>query len=216
MTVRRGIIHSEMLAGDGPQKGLQLWINLSSKDKMIEPRYQELLSGDIKRAENDGVKVRVIVGESMGVRSPVYTRTPAIPESEFIEKIVKDVLKKLKHIPSGDHLDGLDWNGKFFVSWDLGLNAFEQNYHIEEYMNLLNRDFYYTKGNPLALKFWIVFYKGNFTNFKCRLSQHSFIHYYCVKLDANAGINMMANARLRIQVTATKARGTALMEDYRS
>ncbi|KAK3220236.1 hypothetical protein Dsin_014206 [Dipteronia sinensis] len=29
------------------------------------------------------------------------------PESEFIEKIVKDVLKKLKHMSSGDHLDGL-------------------------------------------------------------------------------------------------------------
>ncbi|KAK0608263.1 hypothetical protein LWI29_028054 [Acer saccharum] len=78
MTAGRGIIHSEMPAGDGPQKGLQLWINLSSKDKMIEPRYQELLSEDIKRAENDGVEVRVIAGESMGVRSPVYTRTPAM------------------------------------------------------------------------------------------------------------------------------------------
>ncbi|KAK3204779.1 hypothetical protein Dsin_018825 [Dipteronia sinensis] len=78
MTAGRGIIHSEMPAGEGPQKGLQLWINLSSKDKMIEPRYQELLSEDIKRAENDGVEVRVIAGESMGVRSPVYTRTPAM------------------------------------------------------------------------------------------------------------------------------------------
>lgn len=34
MTAGRGIIHSEMPAGDGIQKGLQLWINLSSKDKM--------------------------------------------------------------------------------------------------------------------------------------------------------------------------------------
>lgn len=34
MTAGRGIIHSEMPAGEGPQKGLQLWINLSSQDKM--------------------------------------------------------------------------------------------------------------------------------------------------------------------------------------
>lgn len=34
MTAGRGIIHSEMPAGDGAQKGLQLWINLASKDKM--------------------------------------------------------------------------------------------------------------------------------------------------------------------------------------
>ncbi|KAE9450579.1 hypothetical protein C3L33_17515, partial [Rhododendron williamsianum] len=78
MTAGRGIIHSEMPAGDGVQRGLQLWINLASKDKMIEPRYQELLSEDIARAEKDGVEVRVIAGEAMGVQSPVYTRTPTM------------------------------------------------------------------------------------------------------------------------------------------
>uniref|UniRef100_A0A0A9FQF2 Pirin-like protein n=1 Tax=Arundo donax TaxID=35708 RepID=A0A0A9FQF2_ARUDO len=78
MTAGRGIVHSEMPAGDGVQKGLQLWINLSSKDKMIEPRYQELQSKDISRAEKDGVEVRIIAGEAFGVRSPVYTRTPTM------------------------------------------------------------------------------------------------------------------------------------------
>lgn len=78
MTAGRGIIHSEMPADEGTQKGLQLWINLASKDKMIEPNYQELPSEDIKRAEKDGVEVRIIAGESMGVRSPVYTRTPTM------------------------------------------------------------------------------------------------------------------------------------------
>ncbi|KAK3444013.1 pirin-like protein [Eucalyptus grandis] len=78
MTAGRGIIHSEMPAGEGVNKGLQLWINLSSRDKMIEPRYQELLSEDIGTAEDDGVEVRVIAGEAMGVRSPVYTRTPTM------------------------------------------------------------------------------------------------------------------------------------------
>ncbi|GAA0173205.1 transcription cofactor [Lithospermum erythrorhizon] len=29
-------------------------------------------------AEKDGVEVRVIAGEAMGVRSPVYTRTPTM------------------------------------------------------------------------------------------------------------------------------------------
>ncbi|KAK4849501.1 hypothetical protein QYF36_025482 [Acer negundo] len=45
-------------------------------------------------------------------------------------------------------------------------------------------------------------------------SQHSFIYYNCLKLDANARVNIMANAQLRIQVMATKARGTASTEDY--
>ncbi|KAG7995235.1 hypothetical protein I3843_01G098100 [Carya illinoinensis] len=78
MTAGRGIIHSEMPAGEGPSKGFQLWINLASKDKMTEPSYQELLTEEIKRAEEDGVEVRVIAGESMGVRSSVYTRTPTM------------------------------------------------------------------------------------------------------------------------------------------
>lgn len=34
MTAGRGIVHSEMPASQGTQKGLQLWINLSSKHKM--------------------------------------------------------------------------------------------------------------------------------------------------------------------------------------
>uniref|UniRef100_A0A803Q5X0 Pirin-like protein n=2 Tax=Cannabis sativa TaxID=3483 RepID=A0A803Q5X0_CANSA len=78
MTAGRGIIHSEMPAGEGPQMGLQLWINLSSNDKMMEPRYQELTSDDIPSTENDGVEVKVIAGESMGIRSPVYTKTPTM------------------------------------------------------------------------------------------------------------------------------------------
>ena len=34
MTAGRGIVHSEMPSAQGVQKGLQLWINLSSKHKM--------------------------------------------------------------------------------------------------------------------------------------------------------------------------------------
>ncbi|KAK3206348.1 hypothetical protein Dsin_020394 [Dipteronia sinensis] len=45
-------------------------------------------------------------------------------------------------------------------------------------------------------------------------SQHSFTYSNCLKLDANARINIMADAQLRIQVMATKARGTYSMEDY--
>ncbi|KAJ6842979.1 pirin-like protein [Iris pallida] len=78
MTAGRGVVHSEMPAAEGVQKGLQLWINLPSKDKMIEPRYQELQSKDIARAEKDGVEARIIAGEAFGVRSPAYTRTPTM------------------------------------------------------------------------------------------------------------------------------------------
>jgi len=78
MTAGRGIVHSEMPAAQGTQKGLQLWINLSSQHKMIEPRYQEMASKDIAEATKDGVKVSVIAGEALGIKSPVYTRTPTM------------------------------------------------------------------------------------------------------------------------------------------
>ncbi|KAK1642208.1 hypothetical protein QYE76_060013 [Lolium multiflorum] len=78
MTAGRGIVHSEMPATDGVQKGLQLWINLPAKDKMTEPQYQELQSKDISEASRDGVDVRIIAGEAFGVRSAVYTRTPTM------------------------------------------------------------------------------------------------------------------------------------------
>ncbi|XP_016565172.1 pirin-like protein isoform X2 [Capsicum annuum] len=78
MTAGRGIVHSEMPAAEGTQKGLQLWINLSSKHKLIQPRYQEIPSEDIAEVAKDGIKVRIIAGESLGAKSPIYTRTPTM------------------------------------------------------------------------------------------------------------------------------------------
>lgn len=37
-----------------------------------------MMSKDIAEAAKDGVSVRVIAGESMGMKSPVYTRTPTM------------------------------------------------------------------------------------------------------------------------------------------
>ncbi|XP_021356648.1 pirin-like [Mizuhopecten yessoensis] len=78
MTAGRGIVHCEMPWGDGITHGLQLWVNLSAKNKMIKPAYQELLDKDIPRTTKDGVTVKVIAGEAFGIKSPVYTRTPTM------------------------------------------------------------------------------------------------------------------------------------------
>ena len=80
MTAGRGIVHSEMpVKSQTRAHGLQLWINLPKEHKMCEPQYQELLDEEIKRATpQDGVVVKVIAGESHGVKSQVYTRTPTM------------------------------------------------------------------------------------------------------------------------------------------
>lgn len=60
MTAGRGIVHSEMPYGDLPGKGLQLWVNLRAKDKMVEPEYQELDVSEIPVATEGLVTVKGI------------------------------------------------------------------------------------------------------------------------------------------------------------
>lgn len=49
-----------------------------STNSRIKPNYQELESKDIAEGTEDGVKVRVIAGEAMGIKSPIFTRTPTM------------------------------------------------------------------------------------------------------------------------------------------
>ncbi|XP_071915803.1 pirin-like protein isoform X2 [Coffea arabica] len=104
MTAGRGIVHSEMPAAQGTQRGLQLWINLCSRNKMVEPRYQEMMSKDIAEAAKDGVKVRVIAGEAMGITSPVYTRTPTM----FLDFTLKPGAHLQQPVPAS-------WNAFVYV-----------------------------------------------------------------------------------------------------
>ncbi|KAK2853829.1 hypothetical protein Q5P01_006490 [Channa striata] len=78
MTAGRGVVHAEMPVSDEPVVGLQLWVNLSKRDKMVEPAYQELKGSDIPKPSQGGVTVAVISGEALGAKSKVFTRTPTL------------------------------------------------------------------------------------------------------------------------------------------
>ena len=74
MTAGRGILHQEMPKGDaqGRMHGFQLWANLPSSLKLTAPRYQDVKSNDIPDlTDDDGTRVRVVVGEFWGQRGPV-------------------------------------------------------------------------------------------------------------------------------------------------
>lgn len=74
MTAGRGILHQEMPQGDaqGRMHGFQLWANLPSNLKMTAPRYQDVQSKDVAEVtDDDGTKVRVIIGDFWGRRGPV-------------------------------------------------------------------------------------------------------------------------------------------------
>ena len=76
MTAGKGIVHAEMPYSDEPCIGLQLWVNLPKHAKMMPPKYQELSSKNVPCATSNGVRVKIIAGESMGVKAQVRTFTP--------------------------------------------------------------------------------------------------------------------------------------------
>jgi redox-sensitive bicupin YhaK (pirin superfamily) len=69
MTAGRGVVHSELPEqSEGRMEGFQLWLNLAARDKMRAPWYRDFQSADIPQVTTpEGVKVRVIAGESQGV-----------------------------------------------------------------------------------------------------------------------------------------------------
>jgi redox-sensitive bicupin YhaK (pirin superfamily) len=74
MTAGSGILHQEMPRGDahGRMHGFQLWANLPSSMKMTHPRYQDIAARDIPEiVDDDGTRVRVIVGDFWGRKGPV-------------------------------------------------------------------------------------------------------------------------------------------------
>lgn len=74
MTAGSGIMHQEMPKGDpnGQMHGFQLWANLPSDLKMTAPRYQDISAREIPEfTEDDGTRVKVIVGSFWGKRGPV-------------------------------------------------------------------------------------------------------------------------------------------------
>jgi quercetin 2,3-dioxygenase len=83
MTAGRGVVHSEepseeFLRTGGTLHGVQLWVNLPQRDKMIRPHYQEIPAEKIPSASTPDGKaaVRVLAGESLGARAVIETRTP--------------------------------------------------------------------------------------------------------------------------------------------
>ncbi|MGE8475470.1 MAG: pirin family protein, partial [Paraburkholderia hospita] len=97
-------VHSEMpdpsfIATGGRVHGLQLWVNLPKRDKMIAPRYQEMPSAGIPVATSaDGkVRVKVIAGEALGVKAAIETRTPILyqhftlqPGAQLVHPVPRD------------------------------------------------------------------------------------------------------------------------------
>jgi redox-sensitive bicupin YhaK (pirin superfamily) len=74
MTAGSGIIHQEMPKGskDGLMWGFQLWANLPRSQKMMDPRYRDVIASQIPEVTlESGVKIKIICGKVAGVYGPV-------------------------------------------------------------------------------------------------------------------------------------------------
>jgi quercetin 2,3-dioxygenase len=72
MTAGSGIMHEEMPQGERGIKGFQLWVNLPKKDKMMQPKYQEVKSKEIPEIPYGKKSViRIIAGRLDDVDAPV-------------------------------------------------------------------------------------------------------------------------------------------------
>lgn len=81
MTAAKGIVHEEFhsrqFAKDGGvMEMIQLWVNLPKSNKMDPPRYQPFTDEQVPRLAFDGGYVRVVAGETGGVKGAAKTHSP--------------------------------------------------------------------------------------------------------------------------------------------
>ena len=85
MTAGGGILHietppEELVVSGGLFHGIQLWVNLPAKDKLVAPRYQSLEGDQVRllSSPDGGALVRLIAGDIGGHRGPGSTYTPIV------------------------------------------------------------------------------------------------------------------------------------------
>src|SRR5687767_9615679 len=83
MTAGSGLLHIEtppesLVVSGGLFHGLQLWVNLPARDKMMAPKYQDIRGGQVQllTTPDGGALLRVIAGELDGHEGPGITHTP--------------------------------------------------------------------------------------------------------------------------------------------
>jgi len=83
MTAASGVLHKEFHETEWSKTGgefqmVQLWVNLPSKDKMSNPKYQAISKDQITKVElaNDMGTVEIIAGEYKKAKGPATTFSP--------------------------------------------------------------------------------------------------------------------------------------------
>lgn len=89
MTAGSGILHQEMPQAASRMLGLQLWINLPRKDKMVEPKYRDITRDMVPVVEEDAATVAVVTGR--------YKDVDGATKGDYVDVRFLDVTLKPGH-----------------------------------------------------------------------------------------------------------------------
>jgi redox-sensitive bicupin YhaK (pirin superfamily) len=76
MTAGRGIIHRELAYRNEYVHTLQLWLNLPARSKMVDTRYQDVLTVARPKVAFAGAELDVVSGQVAGVAGPAVNHHP--------------------------------------------------------------------------------------------------------------------------------------------
>lgn len=83
MTAGSGIIHQEMPKASDRMLGVQLWLNLPAKNKMVPPKYHGIMKNDIPVIDEGDKKIHIIAGR--------YKENSGAVEGDYIKPLYLDV-----------------------------------------------------------------------------------------------------------------------------
>lgn len=92
MNAGGGILHQEMPQAADQMLGIQLWLNLPAKDKMVKPQYHDITDDMIPVIKEDGSEVRIISGN--------YKNVAGATQGDYVKMTFLDV-----NIQAGNQLE---------------------------------------------------------------------------------------------------------------
>jgi redox-sensitive bicupin YhaK (pirin superfamily) len=117
-------VHTETIDKAVAMRLLQLWVNLPKKDRLAQPRVQDLPLEHAPTLDEGGVHIKLYTGSLEGLTSPIQNYVPIVIADVRIEPGVTTVL----HIPANFNtflyvLDGslvVGENGKELNKYQVG------------------------------------------------------------------------------------------------
>ena len=129
MTAGSGIIHQEMPQASERMLGVQLWLNLPAKDKMVMPKYHGITKADIPVIDEGSSRIHIIGGNYQGTKGAV--------EGDYIKPLLLDVEVK----PDAEWTIDTNRTDSLFIYILQGEGAFdpaEEVYITEKHAVLFN------------------------------------------------------------------------------